>query len=91
MTRPLQPLPERLFEKIVTDKGYHGNQSCRDLQELGLPDIPLRAGTRAAAWKKNETPSPENGLRQPARVRESGQAAAKRMRGERVERSNAHL
>ena len=29
-------LPEGLFEEVVTDKGYHSNQSCQELQELGM-------------------------------------------------------
>ena len=90
VTAPLQPLPERLFEEIVTDKGYHGNQSCQDLQELGLRTYLSEPERGRRHWK--EQPQAQKAVyANRRRVRGERGKRLQRMRGERVERSNAHL
>jgi transposase len=85
-----EALPERLFEEVVTDKGYHSNQTCQDLQEMGIrthlsePDRGRRKwqGQRAAqrAVYANRR-----------RVRSDRGKRLQRLRGEKLERSNAHM
>jgi transposase len=84
------PLPEKLFEEVVTDKGYHSNQCLEDLQELGLRTYvsePARGrrrwrgkpGARRAVYANRRRVQGDRGKRM------------QRLRGERLERSNAHL
>jgi transposase len=83
-------LPEGLFEEVVTDKGYHSNQACEDLQELGLrtylsePDRGTRKWQGQSAAKKAVYANRR-------RVRGNRGKRLQRLRGERLERSNAHM
>jgi len=84
------PLPEKLFEEIVTDKGYHSNRSCQELQELGMRTY-LSEPERGRAALGGARRSPESRVCQPARVRgERGKAAATPA-WRTLERSNAHM
>jgi transposase len=74
-----QTLPEKLFEEIVTDKGYHSNQSCQELQELGLRTYVSEPDRGRRNWE--DLPAAQKAV----------YANRRRVRGERLERSNAHL
>ena len=84
------PLPEKLFEEIVTDKGYHSNQTCQDLQELGLRTYLSEPDRGRRKWE--ELPEAQKAVyANRRRVRGERGKRLQRMRGERLERSNAHL
>lgn len=85
-----KPLPEKLFEEIVTDKGYHSNQSCQALQELGLRTYLSEPERGRRHWE--EQPEAQKAVyANRRRVRGERGKRLQRMRGERVERSNAHM
>ena len=84
------PLPEKLFEEIVADKGYHSNQSCQDLQELGLRTYLSEPERGRRKWEAQ--PEAQKAVyANRRRVRGERGKRLQRMRGERLERSNAHL
>src|ERR1017187_4234468 len=84
------PLPERLFEEVVTDKGYHSNQSCQELQELGMRTYLSEPQRGRRRWEGNSEAQKSVYAN---RRRGKGQRGKRlqRMRGERLERSNAHM
>lgn len=83
-------LPEKLFEEIVTDKGYHSNQSCQDLQELGLRTYVSEPERGRRHWE-GQPEAQKAVYANRRRVRGERGKRLQRMRGERLERSNAHL
>jgi transposase len=84
------PLPEKLFEEIVADKGYHSNQSCQDLQELGLRTYLSEPERGRRKWEQH--PKAQKAVyANRRRVRGERGKRLQRMRGERLERSNAHM
>lgn len=83
-------LPPGLFEEVVTDKGYHSNDSLLGFAERGMrtqvsePDRGRRrwkgkADARKAVYANRRRVGSERGKR------------LQRQRGEKVERTNAHL
>jgi transposase len=85
-----EPLPEKLFGEIVTDKGYHSNQSCQDLQELGLRTYVSEPERGRRKWEQH--PEAQKAVyANRRRVRGERGKRLQRMRGERLERSNAHM
>jgi transposase len=85
-----QPLPEGLFEEIVTDKGYHGNQCLEDLAELGLRTYVSEPQRGRRHWQKH--PRAQTSVyANRRRVKGDRGKRLQRMRGERLERSNAHM
>jgi transposase len=86
-----EPLPEKLFEEVVADKGYHSNEALETLQEdLGLRTYvsePER-GRRRWAGKPEARQSVYANRR---RIRGARGKRLLRSRGEFLERSNAHL
>jgi len=83
-------LPEGLFEEVVTDKGYHSNQSCQELQELGLRTYLSEPERGRRKWEgKSEAQKSVYANRR--RVKGERGKRLQRMRGERLERSNAHM
>jgi transposase len=85
-----EPLPDKLFEEVVTDKGYHSNQSCQELQELGLRTYVSEPERGRRHWE--EHPEAKTAVyANRRRVRGERGKRLQRMRGERLERSNAHM
>ena len=85
-----QPLPEKLFEEIVTDKGYHSNQSCQDLQELGMRTY-LSEPERGRRHWEGQPEAQKAVYANRRRVRGERGKRLQRRRSELVERSNAHM
>jgi len=84
------PLPEKLFEEVVTDKGYHSNQSCQELAELGMRTYLSEPERGRRHWE--DLPAAQKAVyANRRRVRGERGKRLQRMRGERLERSNAHL
>ena len=84
------PLPEKLFEEIVTDKGYHSNRSCQELQELGMRTYLSEPERGRRHWEaQGEAQKAVYANRR--RVRGERGKRLQRLRGERLERSNAHM
>jgi transposase len=86
-----QTLPEKLFEEIVTDKGYHGNACLQTLQEdLGLRTYVSEPDRGRRKWEKH--PQAKKAVyANRRRVKGDRGKRLQRLRGERLERSNAHL
>jgi transposase len=83
-------LPEKLFEEVITDKGYHSNQSCQELQELGLRTYLSEPQRGRRKWKAQ--PEAQRAVyANRRRVRGERGKRLQRRRGERLERSNAHM
>jgi transposase len=93
-TMAKEPLPEKLFEELVTDKGYHANEPLVELQEeLGIRTYvsePER-GRRKWEGKPGGTEAQQAVYANRRRVQGERGKRLQRMRGERLERSNAHL
>jgi transposase len=86
----VEALPERLFEEVVTDKGYHSNQCLQDLQELGLRTYVSEPERGRRKWREHpEARQAVHANRR--RVKGERGKRMQRLRGERLERSNAHL
>jgi transposase len=85
-----QPLPEKLFAEIVTDKGYHSNQSCQDLQELGMRTY-LSEPERGRRHWAGQAEAQHAVYANRRRVRGDRGQRLQRRRGEYLERSNAHM
>jgi transposase len=83
-------LPEKLFEEIVTDKGYHSNQSCQDLQELGMRTY-LSEPERGRRHWAGQSEARKAVYANRRRVRGDRGKRLQRRRGEYLERSNAHM
>lgn len=85
-----QKLPEGLFAEAITDKGYHSNQCLQDLQKLGLRTYVCEPERGRRNWE--DQPQAKKAV-YANRRRVKGQRGKQlqRMRGEKLERSNAHL
>jgi transposase len=85
-----EALPEGLFEEVVADKGYHGNQCVQDLQELGLRTYVSEPERGRRKWQ--EHPEARQAVyANRRRVKGERGKRMQRLRGERLERSNAHM
>jgi transposase len=83
-------LPEGLFEEVVTDKGYHSNQCVQDLQELGLRTYVSEPERGRRKWQEHPQAQPAVYANR-RRVKGERGKRMQRLRGERLERSNAHM
>src|ERR1035437_3398880 len=83
-------LPEGLFEEVVTDKGYHSNQSCQELQELGMRTYLSEPQRGRRRWE-DQPEAQKSVYANRRRVKGDRGKRLQRMRGERLERSNAHM
>jgi transposase len=85
-----QPLPENLFEEVITDKGYHGNECLVELQELGMRTYASEPERGRRRWEAQ--PQAQKAVyANRRRVRGERGKRLLRLRGELVERSNAHM
>jgi transposase len=85
-----EALPEGLFTEVVTDKGYHSNQCVQDLQELGLRTYVSEPERGRRKWQ--EHPQAQKAVyANRRRVKGERGKRMQRLRGERLERSNAHM
>ena len=84
------PLPEKLFEEVVTDKGYHSNGSLQELQEQGMRTYASEPERGRRNWE-GQPEAQKAVYANRRRVRGERGKRLLRMRGERVERSNAHM
>jgi transposase len=83
-------LPEGLFVEVVADKGYHSNQSCQELQELGMRTYLSEPERGRRRWE-GQGEAQKSVYANRRRVKGDRGKRLQRMRGERVERSNAHM
>src|SRR6266404_2641317 len=83
------PEPQPL-EEIIADKGYHSNQSMVDLDAVGIRSYVAEPDRGRRDWSKEpEAQAPVYGNRR--RIRGRRGRRLMRQRGERIERSFAHL
>ena len=78
------------LEEIIADKGYHSNQTMIDLEAVGLRSYVAEPDRGRRAWSKEpaaQTPVYANRRR----IRGARGRRLMRQRGERIERSFAHL
>ena len=81
--------PQHL-EEIIGDKGYHSNQSMVDLEAVGIRSYIAEPDRGRRDWSKQpEAQAPVYGNRR--RMRGARGRRLMRQRGERIERSFAHL
>jgi transposase len=81
--------PQRL-EEIIADKGYHSNQTVVDLDAVGIRAYIAEPDRGRRDWSKApEAQAPVYGNRR--RIRGARGRRLMRQRGERIERSFAHL
>jgi transposase len=78
------------IKEVVGDKGYHSNQSLVDLEAIGVRSYIAEPDRGRRHWKKN--PEARDAVyRNRRRIRGSRGLRLLRLRGERLERSFAHL
>src|SRR5215203_117269 len=78
------------LEEIIADKGYHSNQTMIDLQAVGVRSYIAEPDRGRRDWSKTpEAQAPVYGNRR--RVRGPRGRRLMRQRGERIERSFAHV
>src|SRR3989442_15488246 len=78
------------LEEIIADKGYHSNQSMVDLDAVGIRSYIAEPDRGRRDWSKEpEAQAPVYGNRR--RIRGARGRRMMRRRGERIERSFAHL
>ena len=83
------PEPQPL-EEIIADKGYHSNQTMVDLDALGIRSYVAEPDRGRRDWSKEpDAQAPVYGNRR--RIRGTRGRRLMRQRGERIERSFAHL
>src|SRR6195256_692214 len=84
-------VPERQpLEEIIADKGYHSNQTMVDLDAVGIRSYIAEPDRGRRDWSKEpEAQAPVYGNRR--RIRGRRGRRLMRQRGERIERSFAHL
>jgi transposase len=85
-----KPLPEKLFEEVITDKGYHSNEALVALEELGLRTYVSEPERGRRQWE-GQPQAQKAVYANRRRVRGERGKRLLRLRGELVERSNAHL
>lgn len=87
-----QSLPEKLFEEVVTDKGYHSNACLQTLQQdLGLRTYVSEPDRGRRKWKQHPEEVRKAVYANRRRVKGDRGKRMQRLRGERLERSNAHM
>src|SRR6202035_891485 len=79
-----QPLAE-----IIADKGYHSNQTMIDLEAVGLRSYVAEPDRGRRDWSK--APAAQTQYANRRRIRGARGRRLMRQRGERIERSFAHL
>jgi transposase len=78
------------LEEIIADKGYHSNQTMIDLDAVGVRSYVAEPDRGRRDWSKEpEAQTPVDANRR--RIRGSRGRRLMRQRGERIERSFAHL
>src|SRR6266545_4923992 len=78
------------LEEIIADKGYHSNQTMVDLEAVGVRSYVAEPDRGRRDWSKEpEAQAPVYGNRR--RIRGARGRRLMRQRGERIERSFAHL
>ena len=78
------------LEEIIADKGYHSNQTMIDLEAVGVRSYVAEPDRGRRDWSKEpEAQTPVDANRR--RIRGSRGRRLMRQRGERLERSFAHL
>jgi transposase len=78
------------LEEIIADKGYHSNQSMIDLDAVGIRSYIAEPDRGRRVWSTEpEAQAPVSGNRR--RIRGARGRRLMRCRGERIERSFAHL
>ena len=81
--------PQKMAE-IIADKGYHSNQTMVDLDAVGIRSYVSEPARGRRKWSKEpEAQAPVYGNRR--RIRGARGRRLMRQRGERIERSFAHL
>ena len=81
--------PQQL-EEVIADKGYHSNRTMRDLAAVGIRSYVSEPARGRRDWSKEpEAQAPVYGNRR--RIRGARGRRLMRQRGERIERSFAHL
>jgi len=81
--------PQKL-EEIIADKGYHSNQTMVDLDAVGIRSYVAEPARGRRDWSKTpEAQAPVYGNRR--RIRGARGRRLMRQRGERIERSFAHV
>ncbi len=83
-------LPPGLFKEIVTDKGYHSNESLLTYQEQGLTTHVSEPDRGRRRWK-NKAAAKRAVYANRRRIKSKRGKQLQRDRGEKVERTNAHL
>jgi transposase len=83
-------LPPGLFDEVVTDKGYHSNDSLLKFGEQGLRTQVSEPDRGRRRWK-NKADAKQAVYANRRRVRSERGKRLQRERGEKLERSNAHL
>jgi transposase len=89
-----EELPEKLFEELVTDKGYHANETLVELQEeLGIRTYVSEPGRGNRKWEGQPGGAEAKKAVYANRRRVTGARGKRlqRLRGEKLERSNAHM
>jgi transposase len=89
-----EELPEKLFEELVTDKGYHANDTLVELQEeLGIRTYVSEPGRGNRKWEGQPGGAEAKKAVYANRRRVTGARGKRlqRLRGEKLERSNAHM
>ena len=80
----------QLLEEIIADKGYHSNQTMVDLEAVGIRSYIAEPDRGRRDWSKEpEAQAPVYGNRR--RIRGRRGRRLMRRRGERIERSFAHV
>jgi transposase len=83
-------VPQDMFEEVVADKGYHSNESLLGFEERGVRPQISEPDRGRRNWKdKAEAKKAVYANRR--RLRTSRGRQLQRHRGEKIERSNAHL
>jgi len=83
-------LPPGLFQEGVTDKGYHSNDSLLGFQERGMRTQISEPDRGRRNWK-NKADAKKAVYANRRRIRGERGKQLQRQRGEKLERSNAHM
>jgi hypothetical protein len=78
------------LQEVVSDKGYHSNQSLIDLEAVGIRSYISEPDRGRRNWKKKPEARPAV-YRNRRRIRGARGLRLLRLRGERLERPFAHL
>lgn len=83
-------LESGLFEEVVADKGYHSNDSLLTFEEQGFRTHVSEPDRGRRRWK-NKAAAKRAVYANRRRIRSERGKRLQRLRGEKVERTNAHL